>query len=400
MKRKHILIEFGLPYFQHTRDRIRGILEYAKRNCPEWEFLSDPFDFFQAFQPGFLPLEKADGIFLTAYRPNATTREVLEKRIPAINLSRPDEDFGIPVVTADDLLIGRAAANHLDMPVITETLFIGPEGFRSQLRLEGFATRLQELGKKPPHSLIEVDEIRQGTAMRRLKLIISAIKRLRQTRPARLGVFTFSDSFAHAVTKACAALHLAIPHDVAILGCDNEQLVCNLGTVPLSSIPPDNHRVGLLAAERLHDLMQGRPVPPVTLIEPCHPIERLSTSHIEVEDPVVAKALGVIREKASTGLRVYEMLDYLPISRRSLETRFRKALGRSPHEEIDRVRIDLAFARLARNDGTNAKIAIDCGFSSATHFEQAFRKHTGHPPSHYRPASSEKNFPKKSPLPQ
>jgi LacI family transcriptional regulator len=385
MKQKRILIEFGLPYFQQARDRIRGILDYARRNCPDWEFISDPFDFFQTFQRGFYPVDKADGVFFTSYRPSATTDKLAQKEMPAVNMTLPDEPLPFPVVCVDDLALGRAAAEHLSLPVVTETLFIGPESVRSNLRLQGFTESLEKLGRKPPHALLEKEAEGKKTIFLRMKHIKTHLRQLRQQSPSRLAVFAYSDSFGHAVTKACSELGLAVPNSVSIIGCDNEELICSLSSVPLSSIPLNSFKIGQIAAEKLHLLMQGKRVPPLTLVEPLRPVERLSSSHLQVDDPVVAKALSIIQDKACTGLRVYEMLDYLPISRRSLETRFRKALGRSPHEEIDRVRIDLAFGRLKADDGSNAKIAIECGFSSATHFEQAFKKHTGHQPSHYRP---------------
>lgn len=385
MKHKRILIEFGLPYFQHTRDRIRGILDYAQRNCPDWEFVSDPFDFFQAFEPGFFPVEKADGVFLATYRRTTTANRLVKSGIPVVNLTVPDEPLPFPVVAADDEALGRIAAEHLNLPFVTETLFIGAEGRRSRQRFQGFSATLKKLGRREPHALFEKEAMGRSLALLRMKHIKSHLRQLRQPTPGRLGVFAFSDSFGHAVTKAALELGMTVPHNVSILGCDNEELICNLSSVPLSSIPTNSFKIGQIAAEKLHFLMQGKAVRPQTLVEPLRPVVRLSTSHLQVDDPVVAKALSIIQDKAGTGLRVYEMLEYLPISRRSLETRFRKALGRSPHEEIDRVRIDLAFGRLRADDGSNAKIAIECGFSSATHFEQAFKKQTGHQPSHYRP---------------
>ena len=384
MDKQRILMEFGLPYFQNARDRIWGILDYARRNCPEWEFLSDPFDFFQSFLPGFIPVTKANGAFLACYRHNKTLDDLIDQKTPTVNLSRPDEDLGIPVIALDDRKVGEFAANHLNLPVIAKTLYIGPDAQRSRLRLDGFAEKLNQLGKPSPHVLIEDNKMQLGSALRRMKHIKSWLKKLRQEAPARLGVFTFSDSFGHAVTKACGELGLNVPQDVAVIACDNEELICSLSHVPLTSIPLNARRLGTVAAERLHDLMMGKKVPALTLVEPLRPVERLSSSRLAVDDPVVAKALSIIQDKASTGLRVYEMLDFLTVSRRSLETRFRKTIGRSPHEEIERVRIELAFSKLEAGNEPNSKIAFECGFSSATHFEQTFKKYTGHSPSHYR----------------
>ena len=384
MFRKRILIEFGLPYFQHARDRIRGLYDYSQRKCPEWEFLNDPFDFFNSFKPGFVSPKKADGAFVSCYRPNQTLDILLKKGIPTVNLSLPEVDLGIPAIVVDDFALGGMAASHLNMPVISQTFYVGPDSRRSRLRLEGFEAGLRRAGKPMPFTLIESDNIQQGSAAVRLHHISTNLKKLRQERPGRLGVFAFSDSFGHALSNVSAKLGLEVPQDVAIVSCDNEELICNLSHVPLSSIPTNNEKIGFTAAERLHDLMQGKEVPSLTLIEPLPTIERLSSSHLMVDDPVVARALSIILQQANTGLRVYEIFEFLKISRRSLETRFRKAVGRSLHEEIERVRIESALAKLQADTGTNAKIALECGFSSSTHFEQAFRKQTGFSPSHFR----------------
>ena len=377
-------MEVGLPYFDHTRDTIWGIRDYAQLHCPEWKFISDPFDFYQSFQPNFIPPENVDGAFISIYRRNKTLDVLQKNGIPTINLTYPDEDLGIPCVAFDDRAIGILAGQHLDIPVISETMYIGPDTRRGTLRLEGFRKALKGAGKPEPHVLIEPDEIRKGLALRRLKHIESSIKKLHVERPARLGIFAFSDSFGHAVTEACYKLNLLVPNDVAVVGCDNEALICSLSRVPLSSIQPNSRMLGMTAAMNLQSLMNGKKVRNMTLIEPLNVVERYSSSRIAVDDPVIATALGIIREKAGSGLRVSEILEFLPISRRSFELRFRSTLGCSPLEEIIRVKIEMAFAKLVASKETNAKIAFDCGFSSATHFEQSFRKHIGHPPSYYR----------------
>jgi len=244
MKHKRILIEFGLPYFKHSRDRIRGILDYAQRNCPDWEFVSDPFDFFQAFQPGFFPVDKADGVFLSTYRRTSTASRLIKSGIPVVNLTVPDEKLPFPVVAVDDEALGRIAAEHLNLPFVTQTFFIGPEGRRSRQRFQGFSETLKRHGREQPHELFEKEAMGRSSAVLRMKHIKSQLRQLRQPTPGRLGVFAFSDSFGHAVTKAALELGMTVPHNVSILGCDNEELICNLSAVPLSSIPPNSFKIG------------------------------------------------------------------------------------------------------------------------------------------------------------
>lgn len=384
MKRQSILIELGLPYFSHARELISGILDYSHRNFPEWRFLTEPLDFFQAFQPGFMRPELVQGAFVIAYDRRPSLAALLDRGVPVINLTLPEVDLGIPSVTIDDRAVGRLAAEHLDRPAISETLYVGIDLKRSRLRYEAFSEALCARGKPKPHHFAEDKTGLTDPPARRMKRLAATIKKLRQAPPGRLGIFAFSDSFAHAVAEVCVEMGLSLPRDVVLVSCDNDEQICNLSHVPLSSIPSNGRKIGFLAAEALHSLMDGESISPLTLVEPLHVVERLSSSRVAVDDQVVAKALGIINEQAHTGLRVYEILEFLPVSRRNLEARFRKTLGCSPHEQIERVRVELAFAKLREDRETNSKIAIACGFGSSNHFERAFRKITGHPPSFFR----------------
>jgi LacI family transcriptional regulator len=224
-----------------------------------------------------------------------------------------------------------------------------------------------------------------GSAARRQNQLVSVLHRLTHGQSGRLGVFAFSDSFGHAVLKCAAEIGLSIPEQIAVIATDNDPLICSLGRVPLTSIGMNFRKTGYIAAELLHSILKGESnIPPVTLIQPQRPIERLSSSHIAVNDPLIAKALTVIQEKALNGLRVKELMEYLPISRRTLEIRFRAVVGRSPHNEIERIRIQKALSLLEEDKWTNSRIAQACGFSSATRFEQAFRQTTGKRPSQIR----------------
>jgi LacI family transcriptional regulator len=176
-----------------------------------------------------------------------------------------------------------------------------------------------------------------------------------------------------------------VPADVAILGVDNEDILCELSVPTLSSISLDLERIGWEAAEALAAYMDGRPesLGPI-LIPPREVVERASTLKVATGDSLVDEALRQIHSAAPGPVTVGAVVQSVPGSRRSLEKRFRKALGRSIHQEIIRHRIDAARRLLRDTTLTVAAIAWETGFANAQRFYAAFRSVQGVTPGAYR----------------
>ena len=120
------------------------------------------------------------------------------------------------------------------------------------------------------------------------------------------------------------------------------------------------------------------------MIPPHGVIGRQSTDILAIDDEAVVRALRFIQEHAFRDIGVRDILQELPISRRSLEIQFRKFLGRSPAEEIRRVRLERGRELLGRPDLSVSEIASACGFANGTRFGVAFRKRFGQTPLAYR----------------
>src|SRR5690606_12353700 len=133
---------------------------------------------------------------------------------------------------------------------------------------------------------------------------------------------------------------IGVPDDVAILAGDEDDLLCKVSWPRLSSIQLASHRIGREAAVLLAELMNGATVPQSPLrLPPLQVHARHSSQVLAIDDPEVSAALRLIRERASQGIRVADIMRYLPVSRRSLEQKFRTLLGRSPGEELRRERL-------------------------------------------------------------
>jgi LacI family transcriptional regulator len=176
-----------------------------------------------------------------------------------------------------------------------------------------------------------------------------------------------------------------IPNEVAVLGVDNEDPLSRLVWPGLSSIALATEQIGFRAADLLHRLLDGLSLPRAsTLLSPLGVVARGSTRQLVPDDPVVAKAIAVIHESVSTPLSVADLSRAVPVSRISLERRFRRYLDRTPAQEIRRVRIAQARQLLMATDLPLKSIAERCGFAAASRLIEAFRRETGSTPIAYR----------------
>ncbi len=109
---------------------------------------------------------------------------------------------------------------------------------------------------------------------------------------------------------------IAVAEEVAVIGVDNEELLCQMCDPPLSTVVPNAERIGYEAAELLDRLMSGESAPEgERLIEPVGVITRQSTDTLAISDPEVATAVRFIRENACSGIKVTDVLLHVPLSR-------------------------------------------------------------------------------------
>jgi LacI family transcriptional regulator len=191
--------------------------------------------------------------------------------------------------------------------------------------------------------------------------------------------------FGHEVIDACRAADIAVPEEIAIVGFDNDEPLCELAEPPLSSVAFNSARMGYEAAAMLDRLMNGKPVKQHWLeIDPLGVVTRRSSDRWAIEDPDVAAAVRFIRENAANPIDVGDVVSALSLSRRSLELRFKRTLGRSPLDEINSVRVERAKELLTRTEFKLSRIALACGFHSVIHFHTVFRRHAEITPQAYR----------------
>ena len=203
--------------------------------------------------------------------------------------------------------------------------------------------------------------------------------------PKPCGLLCATDSHAVQLARCCRACGIFVPEQLAVLGVDNDPVLCAVCFPRLSSIELGSERIGYEAAALLDRMMAGQPPPKKGIcIEPQGVIARESTDILAIDDIEIAQAVRLIRQQACRHLRVTQITEVLGLSRRLFEQRFQQALHRNPKEEILRHQMERAKMLLSNTDLTITKVAKESGFTSLAYFSRAFRRQIGLTPRDYR----------------
>ncbi|MDP9173996.1 MAG: XylR family transcriptional regulator [Planctomycetota bacterium] len=300
--------------------------------------------------------------------------------VPAVNVSNVLTPPAQPAVFPDDVATGRLAATYfLDRGFKNFAYFGYPAHRYSEERMEGFVQTITKAGYECTIFPRSGERAPTPEGERRERREVLA------TLPQPLAAFCRNDACAKETVKDAIELGLLVPDQIAVLGVDNDEINCELSGVQLSSIRLNTEQIGYEAASLLAKLIAGQapPAEPI-LIPPIEVITRRSTDVLALADVEVAAAVRFIRDRGGREINVEDLLERTSLSRRSLEMRFRKALGRSPYQEIRRVQIERAQLLLSRTDRPVGEIADACGFKEARQLSTAFHDRIGLTPRQYR----------------
>ncbi len=358
------------------RSLLRGIADYARHHGP-WAFYWEPGGLEKVW-PRLKSLD-ADGIIL---RDVEKVEEVLAYGLPAIVVGHSKREIpGLINVTTDSATIGKMAAEHLLNCGCRQFAYCGFEDIPwSELRGESFSRRIAQAGfgthfYQPPSS----------RAQRSWKSEQLFMARWLKALPKPLGVMAGNDDRGQHVIEACKIAALRVPDEVAIIGADNDELVCELSDPPMSSVAINFERAGYESAQLLHRLMAGRRMASgKILVQATHVEARQSTDLFAIEDAEVVKALRFIRGHAREPMQVADVVAAVALSRRVLEKRFRKLLGRSVLSEIRRVRVDQICRMLVETNQSISQIAFALGYEGIEHIARYFRAEKQMTPLAYR----------------
>ncbi len=296
--------------------------------------------------------------------------------VPLVDTAISEVDVPMSV-SLDNAAVGRLAAEALTRLGLKHFGYCGVRGKRASDERRSYFT--QHLQKSSFTLAAFVQRVAEGES--RMKPLTNWLTSL----PKPVGILTFDDKLGERVLAACRWSGLSVPDWVAVLGIGNDDLISKLTWPSLSSINVPAERIGFEAAHILDRAMQGMAVEQSQRrLPPTGVTMRGSTDLLAVQDTAVESAAQYIREHAGEAIGVEHVARAVGISRRTLDRRFVKALGRSVHEELAAVRMQNACTMLSENQETVGSIAAACGFSTAASFSRAFHSHTGCWPTEYR----------------
>lgn len=374
MRKVALLIETSNAY---ARGLLRGVVAYVREHRPWSLYLAEHAR--GERPPAWLAKWDGDGIIARIENP-AIARALRSVKTPVVDVSAARLIPTLPFFETDDAAVAQTAAEHLLERGFRHFAFCGDARFNwSRLRGEHFQRVVRAAGHDCANYVPSLAG-RRGEAWQ-VDDIAQWLKKL----PRPLGVFACYDLRGAQVLDACRELGVKVPDDIAVIGADNDDLLCELSDPPLSSVILNPHRTGYAAAGLLDQMMSGRRVKGEThLIPPIGVATRQSTDTLAVDDRHVAQALRYIRDHACEGINVRDVLHAVPHARRRLEARFKKLLGRTPHEEIIRVQLNRVKQLLVETDLPLAEIAERTGFAHVEYLSVVFKRETGLPPSKFR----------------
>lgn len=328
-----------------------------------------------------------DGIIARVETP-AIARGICAAKLPTIVL---DMSQNVPLkvpglsklseVVSDSREAARLAAEQLIDRGFQHFAYVGEaERMWSKNREEGFRDRLQ-LGGFEPLVYTPPSDKRLCLWEREHDILARWLASL----PKPVGVMACNDDRGRQVLDACRAAGIKVPFEMAVIGVDNDELLCELATPPLSSVALNAEAGGYRAAALLDQMMCGGSREPQRLtVEPIGVVERRSTQATAVYDPDIAAAIQFIHDHATRNIGIDDVVDHVQMSRRALEIRFSDIVGRTPHQELQRVRMEKAKKLLMETDLPVPRVAAAAGFSSSVYLAQVFQKQIGQSPSQYR----------------
>ena len=350
---------------------VLGIAEYAR--------LKGTWSIHGLFvgRPAAITRVDADGVILFH-----GTAMLVRGGAPSVHIgtTAPGEQL-LGNVRSDNEAIGVAAAEHLLERGLRYFAAVGDHerSPASRGRCDGFKDRVlrarMQFMSGPNVNATRLDERRS----------LASLQHWIASLPKPVGVMCFNDVVARQVADACRVAGESVPERVAIVGVDNEELMCMLSDPPLSSVDPGASCVGYEAAALLDRIMAGeRPSRAPVLVPPRGVVARQSSDLLAIDDADVVEAVRFIRENCINRVRVADVARRVALPRRSLDRRFRQRLGRSMHDELQWARIRLASQLLASSNLKIPQIATQCGFGSREYFSTAFMRVMGEAPASYR----------------
>ena len=304
--------------------------------------------------------------------------------IPLVNVWLSSPAVDVTTVATDMDAAGKIAAEHLVSRGFRRFGYVGFRRTKSSRILDrGFRRVVREAGSGNYSRILNSTaycDSHSGwvTFQREIGEWIDSV------RPP-IGILAVTDKLARYVIDAARTRGIDVPGEMAVIGLENEEVVCMNPEPSITSIDLGFHQVGRRAAEVLEQMMAGKPAPASgSLLPPVALIPRRSTDAYDVADADVAQALRFISENCHRPIRVRDVIAQAALSERSMERRFKDSRGVTIAAELTRMRIERAKRLLAETDLLVKQVSEACGFSDTRRLCEVFARDVGHSPEQFR----------------
>jgi LacI family transcriptional regulator len=375
-----LLIDFSEEY---SKSLLRGITKYSKENGP-WVFCRMPTFYRESYGiDGILKWAKewgANGIIGQLYN-DPDIQKIIEAGIPLIAEDFKERFSNIPNITGAYNETGKIAAEYFLKKGFKNFAFYGFKNIVwSRERSDGFENRVRQSGYK-----VHYFEHKKSRSRELWYYKPSSLSLWLHSLPKPIALMACDDNQGQHITEACKHIGIRIPEEVAVLGVDNDETICNLSDPPLSSIELDSEKGGYEAAKLMDLLISNRKQEYHDIVvKPTNIITRQSTDIYATSDFYISSTLKYIHQNIDKNLKVENVLKQIPLSRRSLEKRFQNITGFPVYKYIYSLRIEKFAQKLLETNNSIFEIALETGFSDGKNVSRQFKQIKGCTPIEYR----------------
>lgn len=316
---------------------------------------------------------------ITEWLPDVT-EALLQLEVPTVIA---DTDFSYPGVVSvdvDDWAVGAAAAEAFLQAGYQSFACLGNGTPYSGQRIDGFLQAVDAVVSVHTETVFEDMRYSEHFAEPN-----AALRAWLESLPKPVGVFAVHDPLGRFLCSTCQQLGIDVPGQVAVIGANNDELVCGLSYPMLSSVAIPWDAIGALVGESMQNLLKGARAPRgATLVPPGGVVLRHSANHLEVDDSQLRRAMSYLSECLQDPITVGQMCDDLRVARRSLERKFQEFYRCTPWEMLCRLRVARAKQLLAQTNHPIGRISELCGFNDPERMAVVFKRVTGTAPSRFR----------------
>lgn len=383
-----LLIDFSSEF---TRGILKGLIRYSKDHGP-WIFYRLPSYYKTLYgEKGVIQWAKeweADAIIARWDDNDNDTNLLTSLNIPIILQNYRSRSDYFSNLTGDYIGAGEMAAKFFIKRRYRNFAFYGNKGVVwSQERAEGFRKEIEKIGGN--YYYFESENLngeQWNSSHIKLDEWLFSL-------PKPIALFACDDSFALRVSEICKINNIAIPDEIALLGVDNDELICNLSDPPISSIVLDTERGGYEAGRLIDQLIHHERTEPFNIIvRPTRFELRKSTEKYNITNEYIQKIVNYIEDHFTSEINIDELTHLVPLSRRNMEIKFKEEMGTTIYQFILNCRIDHFTNLLLTTNRPLFDIALESGFNDYKNISRLFKKMKGYTPSAYREKFRDKDI--------